>query len=160
MLSVKRNDIGRFSNRLHRIINNSILEKLLIAICEKGTEYAKSSYGDTSIVVDYTINSSNGVGIITANGNHVAYIEFGTGELGRGAYSGELPDEEISFYSNAYEVDVTVAGWTYSYAKKLELTDKPWNGRTPRADMWKTAQYMRTVFITLMKEWYENEIIS
>lgn len=159
MVTVKKNDIKHFSDKLKRIVAEDTLKRILETLCDYGTRYARLSYGgvDSSITVDYEI-SADGVGIITAQGEQIAYIEYGTGEKGRGAYEGKLPDQLISFHSNAYDVDVTLQGWTYSYAKELGITDKPWSGTEPKANMWKTAKYLRDVFANITKGWlnYEN----
>lgn len=160
MVTVKRNDIKKFSNKLWRITSQDYKRQLLITLCNLGTKYAQELYGSSSIVVDYQIDEKTGFATITAQGDQIAYIEFGTGEMGRGAYEGELPTQLISFHSNAYDVDVTVHGWTYSYARELGLTETPWKGNAPKAQMWKTAQYLRSIFVDLAKGWWQNESIS
>lgn len=153
---IVKNDLSRFLNKIKKYskpnLNNKIGE-ILERLCKLGEDYARSLYNASEITIEwgYT-NSEKTKATITASGTKIAYLEFGTGERGRGSYEGNLPTQDISFYSNAYQQDVTVNGWTYSYAHELGLSDKKVAGFSAQAQMWKTAQYLRTQFVKIARE--------
>lgn len=127
------------------------VEAVLMRLCEVGTAYARDLYGDNAISVSYRIDG-NGNGSIIANGDQIAYLEYGTGEQGRGSYQGNLPTQDISFYSERLGQAVTVDGWTYSYAHEFDPSLSKWKGMTAKAQMWKTAQYLRDNAAKIIRE--------
>lgn len=126
-------------------------EVVLRRLCEAGMAYAKNLYGDNSISVTYSIDG-NGNGSIIANGERIAYLEYGTGEQGRGSYEGNLPTQDISFYSTRLGQDVTVDGWTYSYAHEFDSSLPKWKGSTAKAQMWTTARWLRDNAAKIIRE--------
>ena len=126
------------------------IETILEALCKEGEEYARNLYGG-SLDVELRHEVHGNYGVIIAQGDKIAYLEYGTGERGRGTYKGNLPTEEISFVSSQYG-EVTVDGWTYSYAKELGFTDKPWVGMVSQAQMWETAQWLRKNAVKIIKK--------
>lgn len=133
-----------------KIINQ--LEYILKRIQELGTEYAKSLYSGENIKVDTTILSGENKGTIFAEGIAVAYLEFGTGEKGRGSYEGNLPNQRIEFFSTRLQKDVTLDKWVYSYAHEIDYTQSLWGGFVAQSQMWKTAQYLRKIIPQIVKE--------
>lgn len=126
---------------------NAILNK----ICEVGSSYAKSLYGNSqNASVSYQIKNENSA-TIYANGKKIAYMEYGTGEIGRGSYDGDLPTQNISFFSERLQTDVTLNGWVYSYANELDDSQEPWDGFSAKAQMWKTANYLRDNIASIVK---------
>lgn len=140
---------SKLSTRTSQLQNT---EKILMRLCQIGSDYARGLYaGSENILLEWRIEGN--VGVIIANGDKIAYLEYGTGEKGRGSYLGKLPTEQISFYSNKYQEDIVLPnGWTYSYAKELGLTDVAWGGIEAKAQMWKTAQYIRTHAARIIRE--------
>lgn len=127
---------------------NAILNK----ICQAGSSYASSLYGDSKkVTVSYRINNENSA-TIYAKGEKIAYLEYGTGEIGRGSYEGELPTQNISFFSERLQTDVTLNGWVYSYAHDIDDSQEPWVGFSAKAQMWKTATYLRDNISSIVKE--------
>ena len=127
---------------------NAILNK----ICQAGSSYASSLYGGSQkVTVSYNINSEN-TATIYAKGEKIAYLEYGTGEIGRGSYEGELPTLNISFFSERLQTDVTLNGWVYSYAHEIVDSEAPWEGFSAKAQMWKTANYLRDNIASIVKE--------
>lgn len=128
------------------------LEEIVRAICEAGQNYARSLYGGSENVT-ITAEFVGNVGKIVAEGEQIAYLEFGTGERGSGTYEGQLPENALTFYSNRLGRDVTLEyGWTYSYANKLDDTQAVWQGFAAKAQMWKTAQYLRENIAQIVKK--------
>lgn len=148
-LKALKNFMGRVDKCATRLKDT---QKILDKFCQVGTEYARNLYGGTEhIKLEWHIE--NDVGVIIANGEKIAYLEFGTGERGRGSYEGNLPSEQISFYSSKYQQDIVLPnGWTYSYAKELGLTEKPWSGIEAHAQMWRTAKYLRENSAKIIRE--------
>lgn len=141
-----KSKVDRYSLQLQN------LQNVLVRICQIGSNYAKGLYGGSeNITLEWRIEGD--IGVIVASGENIAYLEYGTGERGRGSYAGQLPTDPIAFYSNKYAQDVLLPnGWTYSYAKELGLTDVPWSGTEAKAQMWKTAQYLRTQVGRIIRE--------
>lgn len=133
-------------------LTNEDLQLILNRICEKGIEYARSLYGGTeSITLSAELNGN--IGTIVAEGETIAYLEFGTGERGQGTYEGNLPENQLTFYSTKFAKDIVLEyGWTYSYANKIDENQPIWQGRESQAQMWKTAQYLRQNLYRIVQE--------
>lgn len=129
-----------------------LVQMILTKVCEVGTQYAKSLYSSSAnIKLRYELVNERSAKII-AEGEAIAYLEFGTGERGRGTYQGKLPDQTISFYSNRLQQDVTLNGWVYSYAHEIDNNQLMWGGFTAQSQMWRTAQYLRQIIPQIAKE--------
>lgn len=131
---------------------SDLCRNILIRVCEAGQKYAQSLYQSSeNIKVTYELNTDFSAKII-AKGHQVAYLEFGTGERGRGTYEGKLPDKNISFHSNRLGQDVTLNTWVYSYAHELDENQATWGGFAAQSQIWKTAQHLRKVIPQIIKE--------
>ena len=135
---------------------SKILSKILNRIAKISIEYAQRFFNKGTVEF-YPEYYKNGVRIF-AEGDEIAYVEFGTGELGNGSYEGQLPENQISFYSSRFGRDIVLDyGWTYSYANKIDETKPTWEGFEAQAPMWKTAQHMREVIPQIIREVLKSE---
>lgn len=148
------NGLNNFRNKLRKAQEDfpELCRNILIRVCKAGQEYAHSLYNSSkNIEVTYELYSDFSAKII-AKGHQVAYLEFGTGERGRGTYEGKLPDKSISFHSTRLGQDVTLNTWVYSYAHELDENQATWGGFAAQSQIWKTAQYLRKVIPQIIKE--------
>ena len=142
--------LNNFRRKLKNLKMQDInYSEILRKICEAGIQYAKQLYNTEKIELYYEIKEN--FAVITAKGDEVAYIEFGTGEAGRGSYEGELPDEKLEFFSNRLNRDVSLDGWTYSYANEIDDNQPFWVGFSAKAQMWKTSQYLRNNIVKIIQ---------
>lgn len=110
---VRQNDLNRFYGKLYNIRN--VAETATELIADNGEKIAKSEYaGINSIQVTKDIDENNAV--ISASGDSVAYIEYGTGLVGQGTYKGDLPTQTLTFESPKDSGRInTTQGWEYYY---------------------------------------------
>ena len=110
---VRRNDLNRFYGKLHNIRN--VAETATELIADNGEKIAKNEYaGINSVQVIKDIDGNSAV--ISANGDSVAYIEYGTGLVGQGTYKGDLPTQTLTFESPKDSGRInTTQGWEYYY---------------------------------------------
>lgn len=110
---VRRNDLNRFYGKLQNIRN--VAETATELIADNGEKIAKSEYaGINSVQVIKDIDGNSAV--ISANGDSVAYIEYGTGLVGQGTYKGDLPTQTLTFESPKDSGRInTTQGWEYYY---------------------------------------------
>lgn len=140
-VKVDLSGLNNFKKRLQNINSQTLMTKILNAMCIAGKEKAESLYGSGSVTLSYEI--SGNIGSIIANGEKVAYLEYGTGIRGEQSnYEGNLPTQAITFDSKQYG-NVTTNGWTYYYAYQQGLSQKQWSGRTAQSQMWQTARYLQ-----------------
>lgn len=160
MAFVVQNDLSRFAEKLKRAKNLSsgLANKVAEKLAEKGEEFAKGEYRITpereSSVSVKKVVSKNKAQII-ATGKQVAYLEFGTGVLGKGTYEGELPKDPITFTMkhNNVDVAVTVPGWTYNYRKDfLGWTPNDFRGRPAGMQMYNTMKKLREYIKSDLKD--------
>ena len=134
--------------------------KAMMALCEDAKQYAENQYtqyGHSSVTVSYENHGSTAT--IFANGNAVAFFEFGTGEVGRGTYPSEsyLPssgvpitgDWEYYYPSDAKATVNGVKGWWWG-AKFVK-------GNKAEAEMWRTAEYIRRKAHLIIQKYFQNE---
>ena len=155
-LSGLLNFTKKVKNCKNKILNTN---EMLFKICNTAINYAYSLYNDIGSI---TIHSeiSNGRAVIYAQGDQIAYLEFGTGETGNHTYQGNLPEKTIEFYSQKFGKDIVLEyGWTYSYANKIDETQSLWVGFEAQAQMWKTAQYIRRILPQIIQEVVNSESI-
>lgn len=135
-------DDSKFEQFLEKITTD-IAKCALESILETGEEIAKSKYAGKGISVYTDANEYNGE--IIANGEHVAYLEYGTGVRGKGSYQGELYDDQISFtptnQPGGNNETITLDGWTYNYRKEaLGWTEKDYVGQVAGQQMFDTSE--------------------
>ena len=119
-----------------------------------GVEIATDEYQGK--INDITsIDSSNGTKIV-ARGEKIAYMEFGTGVTGRNTYDGTLPTQKLVFESPK-GVRQSTEGWQYNYRKEQGQTEKDFIGHVAEAQMFKTAQRLRTELPSKIKQKIKGE---
>ena len=143
--------LKNFIQKVNKINVNDKAKEILNRICELGVDYAKSLYNTENIEVEYVIYCDN-TATIKAKGDEIAYIEFGTGERGRGTYEGNLPTQKLRFYSNRLKRKVSLDGWVYSYANEIDYNQSFWVGFGAKAQMWKTSQFLRENIDKIIRE--------
>ena len=134
--------------------------KAMMALCEDAKQYAEnqySQYGHSSVTVSYENHGSTAT--IFANGNAVAFFEFGTGEVGRGTYPSET-------YLPSSGVPIT-GDWEYYYPSDAKATVngvKGWwwgakfvKGNKAEAEMWRTAEYIRRKAHIIISKYFQEE---
>jgi hypothetical protein len=143
---------------LDKISSEDMRNKIANEIAKKGAEFAVEEYSGENVVVS-TNEASDGKAKIVAQGQEVAYIEFGTGEEGRATYPGILPS-----------VGVPLTGsWQYYYPSKHKRTLKDGTlgwfhnkkfhiGRKAGACMWRTAIDLRKDAIAIAKGVIKKEM--
>ena len=132
----------------------------MIELCEDAKQYAENQYtqyGHSSVTVSYENHGSTAT--IFANGNAVAFFEFGTGEVGRGTYPSES-------YLPSTGVPIT-GDWEYYYPSEAKATVngvKGWwwgakfvKGNKAEAEMWRTAEYIRRKAHIIIQKYFQNE---
>lgn len=132
----------------------------MMALCEDAKRFAENQYaqyGHSSVTVSYENHGTTAT--IFANGNAVAFFEFGTGEVGRGTYPSEsyLPssgvpitgDWEYYYPSDAKATVNGVKGWWWG-AKFVK-------GNKAEAEMWRTAEYIRKKAHLIIQKYFQNE---
>lgn len=150
MSKVTVTGITEFRNRLQKL-KRTTSNELALTIAEYGRDFAESVYKGDSVIV--TVESTGeGKARITAEGAQVAFLEYGTGLVGKGSYEGNLPTEPITFESAGKTH--TTNGWEYYYdnpdTKVTVNNAKGWfwgnnfsEGWEAQAQMWRTAEHIR-----------------
>lgn len=106
--------LNNFRQKLQNYANmNSFADRLVNAILEKGRDIALEEYAGVSGVKIYTEKVGFN-GKIIAEGEQVAYIEFGTGEYAKNTYEGTLPTQGVPL----------TGSWTYYYDSRYKRTAK------------------------------------
>ena len=133
--------------------------KAMEMLCQEAQRYAQqeySQYGRTDITVDYDNGGKRAT--ISANGEQVAFYEFGTGRVGEGTYQGNLPTSDVPITSS----------WHYFYpstAKRVTAkgTEGWWwdntfqRGIQAEAEMWKTSQFIRQQAHIIIQKYFQSE---
>lgn len=148
------NRLQRLENKLGSQDLHGLANGIAEAIAKRGEEIAIEKYGDGSIVVTHT-PAENGYSRITASGEQVSFLEFGTGTQGEGMYPNPeaLPKQNIEFESPE-GVSRETKGWVYDYMKKLYQPDKPsFIGQQPQAQMFYTAEQLKSEIPQISKEY-------
>ena len=137
--------LKRFITRLDRcsaLLNN--FHAAMELICKEAHRYAEeqyAQYGRTDVTVSYENNGY--LAPISANGEQVAFYEFGTGRVGEGTYSGNLLQANVPITGN----------WHYYYPSRFKATTQNgtegWfhdgtfqRGIRAEEEMWKTSQFI------------------
>lgn len=157
--------LENFRNKLLRLqkINKGDLAK---DIAESGASIAREKYLSAAVTVS-TEQKGNGARII-AQGEQVAFMEYGTGHQGAfSGYEGNLPSQTLHFESPKGTPQSTL-GWQYNYDNPQTKVEKNgeigWyyggsftTGQPAQAQMWKTALELRKKGAAqLVKEYLEK----
>lgn len=138
--------LSELISRLQKLqtINN---DEIATKIAEHGAELAQGKYLSGDILVNAE-SLGNGTAKIVANGDKVAFYEYGVGTEGQNSYQGTLPTDTITFMS-AGEMHST-KGWEYNYpnskTKRNVGGSVGWfyngefnTGQAAQAQMWRTS---------------------
>ena len=141
---VKRNDLERFLNKLKNASKINEDNRIIKIIAEKGKELAEKNWGGRAIITSEISDNKCTISAFNIDGRKpIAYIEFGTGEVGRGTYEGNLPTENVPitghweyYYDSEHKVTLNgVKGWFWGKTFiKGDIADAP---------MWHTANELR-----------------
>lgn len=164
-----KNDLSKFLGKLGNVEQTAI-KSVLKRVEDFGVKEAKSQYNTNPDKKSSIVVTSSIVGdevTITAQGKHIAYLEYGTGTVGDGTYDGKLPTQPLTFMSPKEHKDKdgtllpgvwhTTNGWVYNYPNKDTKHDGGWSyklgdktiftkGRKAQAQMFNTAQEIKRVF--------------
>lgn len=144
--------LNRFRQRLGVLQDNNLLEEITRELVSEGTKHLTSLYNDTSILVTSEVNGNQAY--IFAEGEKIAYLEYGTGYIGEKTYDGKLPEIEITFI-DAFGIPQRTEGWEYYYDNPRTKRMGGWfytdddgelhftEGDVAQAQMWRTAQWLR-----------------
>ena len=136
---------------LNADFNNAIIEE----VCSEGVKIAQSQYSDVSNVKVWYEKTGMGSARIIASKEGLAYIEFGTGDVGK---ESNYPD------SNLPQEGIPITGaWTYYYEPSDHKTTKDgkrgwmWGsqfvvGRPAGMQMYKTSQQLKQKFKRIVKK--------
>lgn len=114
MSCVKRNDLNRYYSRLKRIASDNLGERVVDLLVNEGAKEARTQYAGTHFEVTSEQDGQNGT--VIASGMGIAYVEYGTGLIGKGTYEGELPTQTLTFESPKQSGKMhTTQGWQYFY---------------------------------------------
>lgn len=165
--------LDRFISQLNKIRNknNILLKKIVEAVAEEGERYLSNLYslitntnGNKPPRVTYSFISDNKAQII-AYGEDVAFVEFGTGQVGDGTYKGETPKENVPI----------TGAWKYAYispSKKINQQGEIYwtyyddffsrfrssKGNVAGNQIYETAKYLREQIPSIVKKVIREEL--
>ena len=158
-ISITKNKLPRFKQRVNNFAN--MADELAETLVQEAMEIADIHYGNSgALYLLYYEKERDGVYKLIAEGEQIAYLEFGTGILGEGKYPdpNKLPPESMILRFKSHGHTQETAGWVYNYYKKKEENRnnpnvKDWQGAEPGAQMFKTAKELGEELIEIAKEY-------
>lgn len=154
--------LNNFKSRLQKLssINSNFTSEVANEIARRGQEIAMSEYASVDGVNVYYENLGGGISRVVADGEQVAYIEFGTGRVGEGSYPDtHLPQQGVPltgdwkyYYPSQYKrksKSTGEEGWFH----KFEGDEKArfLKGQKAGMQMYKTSQRLKTEMVTIIK---------
>lgn len=142
--------LNRFRQRLGVLQEPNLLEEITRELVSDGTKYLASLYEDPAILVTSEVNGNQAY--IFAEGEQIAYLEYGTGYVGKGTYEGNLPPAtQVITFIDAFGYPMHTNGWEYFYDNpRTKREGQYWfhdgdrqYGEKAKAQMWQTAQHLR-----------------
>jgi len=144
-----------FKNKLQKYssLNTNLTNELAEQIAIRGEQIAREEYSSDKVQV-YHENLGSGRSRVVAKRDGLAYIEFGTGDIGK---SSNYPEENLP------KEGVPITGkWEYYYepsdSKTILNGQRGWwfgktftTGRPAGMQMYKTSQKLRTQMGTIVK---------
>ena len=150
-----RNKLQRYSN-----INASLTNQVAEEVAKRGEQIAREEYAGVNGVSVHHENLGRGMSKVVAEGEQVAYIEFGTGRVGEKTY----PDTHLP------KQGVPITGeWQYYYPSEYKRTSKTtgeegWyhkfegeekarftKGQSAGMQMYRTSQRLRNEMASIVK---------
>lgn len=148
-VKVDLSGLNNFRKKVENINTQTIINKILVALCESGKQKANELYTGYDVDIDYEVSGNRAS--ILANGEYVAFLEYGTGEYAKGTYKGNLPQSGVPITGN----------WEYYYDSdsKAEVNgQKGWwfggsfqIGNEAQAQMWNIRNYLKENARTIIK---------
>lgn len=127
-------------------------------ICKEAERYAKDEYaryGRTDITVSY--DNSGKIATISANGDQVAFYEFGTGRTGSGTYQGALPARGVPITSSWYYFYPSPAKRVTAKGREGWWWDNKFQvGIEAEAQMWNTFQFIMAEARLIVQRYFKG----
>lgn len=138
---------------LDEVLSEETSNQIAQEIADVGASIASTLYFGKDVSVSSS-TAEGGHAEVVADGDQVAYIEFGTGEYAKGTYPGQLPQSGVPitgnwqhYYDNPKTKRTSKSGRKgWFYQKKFYV------GNTAGAQMWNTARELHKVKKTIAKE--------
>lgn len=160
-----KSKLEALSNKISNMSNSLEVDSVAEALAERGKDIAEALYSSNNVQVSRT-EVQNGQAEIIASGKGVAYMEFGTGETGRGTYEGNLPTQTLVFESPKGKPQST-QGWVYYYPNRPINYTKffgGWffgktftTGQPAQAQMFKTHRQLQNEYVDIAKSVIKGE---
>lgn len=152
------NRFGLLKDKFAEMSDDRIANEIAEKLAEKGEEIAKANYSSQSIKVSHN-KAVDGNAKIVAQGEGIAYMEFGTGVTGDGTYPDKkkLPTETLSFESPKGHPQTT-QGWVYNYPNRYTKILGGWffgntftTGQPAKAQMFYTHRTLQKEYVKIAK---------
>lgn len=144
MAIVIKNDLNKFLKSLSKSGKSIKPNEIADIVGDVGINIARQEYAITGITPNEIRKEINGNQVeIVAVGEHLAFMEFGTGVLGEGTYSGDLPEKSVKLqFESPKGIQQSTDGWVYNYRKKQnpDKVEKDWKGMPAKAQMFNSSQ--------------------
>lgn len=157
-----KSKLESLSNKISNMSNSLEVDRVAEALAERGKDIAEALYSSNNVQVSRT-EVRNGQAEIIASGKAVAYMEFGTGETGRGTYEGNLPTQTLVFESPKGKPQST-QGWVYNYPNRYTKLFNGWffgktftTGQPAQAQMFKTHRQLQNEYVDIAKSVIKGE---
>ena len=149
MQKINTSGLERFSKKISLYNNGFEYDTISQQIAEKGVDIIRQNYGSRQLLGIDISKEGKGERKITVSGVGISFDEYGTGNVGKGTYEGDLPTELIEFESPAGKHQET-QGWIYNYPNKLTKVNGGWyfghtftKGQKAQAQMFNSAKDLR-----------------
>jgi hypothetical protein len=147
MVIVRKNDLNKFLKGLSKSGKSIKPNEIADIVGDVGINVAREEYAITGVTPNEIRKEVNGKQVeIVAVGEHLAFTEFGTGVLGEGTYSGNLPEKSVKLqFESPKGIQQSTDGWVYNYRKKQnpDKVEKDWNGTPAKAQMFKVSERLQ-----------------
>ena len=157
-----RGSLSKTIDKLGSINTGDLRNTIAGALAERGKDIATALYSSDNIEVIKT-EPIDGAAEIIASGKGIAYMEFGTGETGRGTYAGNLPTQTLEFESPKGRPQST-QGWVYNYPNRYTKLFGGWffgktftTGQPAQAQMFKTHRQLQNEYVDIAKSAIKGE---
>jgi len=149
-----KSDLDRFYDKLNKYKGQGDLAlRVADKITETGKNIALQNWG-SSATID-VVGDGLKRSIVARDPNKmnptIAYLEFGTGVLGKGTYKGKLPTKYI-WFKDLQGVQWRTKGWVYYYRYKQTKQGRPFTGQPAKMPMFITGQELREYIRTDLKK--------
>lgn len=144
MAIIRKNNLNKFLERLSKSGKSINPNGIADIVGNVAVNVTKEEYAITGVAPNEIRKEINGNQVeIVAVGEHLAFTEFGTGVLGEGTYSGDLPAKSVKLqFESPKGIQQSTDGWVYNYRKKQnpDNVEKDWKGMPAKAQMFNASQ--------------------